>query len=82
MAIMESRFIMYELRKKRQCTFLSLYVFSVGYKSAGFLAYLSYDLIGLASFTAIPFDTKVYDYGNNYNDATGRDENNLLQKKI
>ena len=42
----------------------------VGYSSAGFLAYLSSDIEGSA-VTYIPFDTVEYDYGNNYNPATG-----------
>ena len=45
-------------------------MFSTGYKSAGFLASLSADVEGSA-ITNIPFDTEEYDYGNNYNPATG-----------
>ncbi len=41
-----------------------------GYKSAGFLASLSYDVEGSA-VTNILFNKVEYDYGNNYNPATG-----------
>ena len=41
-----------------------------GYKSAGFLAYLTYDVDGNA-VTDIPFDTEAYDDGDNYNPSTG-----------
>ena len=43
-----------------------------GYKSAGFLAYLSSDVVGNdGPFDPILFDTEVYDYGDNYNNLTG-----------
>ncbi len=45
-------------------------MFSTGYKSASFLASLSAPVEGNA-VTYIPFDQVVYDYGNNYNPATG-----------
>ena len=41
-----------------------------GYRSTGFLAYVSADVAGNAA-PHILFDTEVYDYGDNYNPATG-----------
>ncbi len=45
-------------------------MFSTGYRPAGFLAYLSAD-VESSAVTYVPFDTEVYDYGNNYNQTTG-----------
>ena len=41
-----------------------------GYRSAGFLAYLTSQMQG-TGVTHIPFDTEVYDYGDNYDPVTG-----------
>ena len=43
----------------------------LGYRSAGFLAYLSTSAEGTADNTYILFDTEKYDYGDNYNPSTG-----------
>ena len=45
-------------------------MYFTGYRSASFLADLSANMEG-SSVTYIPFDRVEYDYGNNYNPATG-----------
>ena len=46
-----------------------IYLF-LDYRSAGFLAYLSSDMVA-GSIASIPFDTEVYDYDDNYDPVTG-----------
>ena len=41
-----------------------------GYRSAGFLAYLTSSVPG-STYTPIPFDLEEYDYGDNYDPSTG-----------
>ncbi len=48
----------------------TLFYFSLGYRSAGFLAYLSSNVKD-RSYKPIVFDAEKYDYSNNYNTATG-----------
>ncbi len=48
------------------------HLFLLGYRSAGFLAYLSADVIAPSGFDPILFDVEEYDYGNNYNPSTGK----------
>ncbi len=43
----------------------------IGYRSAGFLAYRSSNVEAPSGTRPIIFDTEEYDYGNNYNNATG-----------
>ena len=42
-----------------------------GYRSAGFLAYLSTNTEAPPGNASIPFDVEVYDYGDNYNPSSG-----------
>ncbi len=46
-------------------------MFSPGYSFTGFLAFLSSDIEAPSGGDPIPFDTAVYDYGNNYDPSTG-----------
>ena len=46
-------------------------MFSPGHKSDGFLAYVSADVATPSSENPIIFNTEEYEYGNNYNPATG-----------
>ncbi len=46
-------------------------MYFTGYRTDGFLAFLSADVTAPSGTNPIIFDTEVYDYGNNYNMATG-----------
>ncbi len=48
-----------------------MFYFSTGYRSAGFLAYLSSQIEAPSGWAPLVFDKEEYDYGNNYNNRTG-----------